>query len=59
MYSSLKKHKDGCLCAICVMMRRRQEREETARMLDDDFDASDNYMDEEVKPKVYLVIFLC
>ncbi|CDO97612.1 unnamed protein product [Coffea canephora] len=47
----LKKHKDGCLCAICVMMRRRQDREETSRMLDDQFDAGDGYMDEEVKPE--------
>lgn len=47
----LKKHKDGCLCAICVMMRRRQEREESSRVLDDQFDASDGYMDEEVKPE--------
>ncbi|KAL3515716.1 hypothetical protein ACH5RR_022618 [Cinchona calisaya] len=50
-HHGLKKHKDGCLCAICIMMRRRQEREETARMLNDQFDASDDYMDEEVKPE--------
>lgn len=27
----VKRHKDDCLCAICVMMRRRQEREESLR----------------------------
>ena len=38
------------------MMRRRQEREETSRTLDDQFDAGDGYMDEEFKPEVYLFI---
>ena len=38
------------------MMRRRQEREETSRILDDQFDAGDGYTDEEVKPEVYLFI---
>lgn len=37
----LKKHKEGCLCAICVMIRRRQEREEITRSLDDQVEASD------------------
>ncbi|XP_058097709.1 transcriptional activator SPT7 [Magnolia sinica] len=25
-------HKSGCLCAVCILMRRRREREENARM---------------------------
>lgn len=41
----LKKHKEGCLCAICVMIRRRQEREETTQSLDDQGEASDDYPD--------------
>ncbi|XP_009596406.1 uncharacterized protein LOC107792917 isoform X1 [Nicotiana tabacum] len=45
----LKKHKEGCLCAICVMIRRRQEREESTRLLDDQ-EASDDYP-EEIKPE--------
>ncbi|KAJ8529762.1 hypothetical protein K7X08_036597 [Anisodus acutangulus] len=45
----LKKHKEGCLCAICVMIRRRQEREESTRPLDDQ--ASDDDMKpEETSP---------
>ncbi|KAK4378697.1 hypothetical protein RND71_000559 [Anisodus tanguticus] len=44
----LKKHKEGCLCAICVMIRRRQEREESTRSLDDQ--ASDDYPDD-MKPE--------
>lgn len=44
----LKKHKEGCLCAICVMIRRRQEREETTRLLDDQGAASDDGMKAEV-----------
>nr|GME02240.1 bromodomain-containing factor 1 [Ipomoea batatas] len=47
----LKKHKDGCLCAICVMMRRRQEREESARVLEDQMETSSEYPDE-AKPEV-------
>lgn len=48
----LKKHKTGCLCAICVMIRRRQEREEsTAKMLEEQQTegASSDY--EVVKPE--------
>ncbi|XP_031128736.1 bromodomain-containing protein C631.02 [Ipomoea triloba] len=47
----LKKHKDGCLCAICVMMRRRQEREESARVLEEQMETSSEYPDE-AKPEV-------
>ncbi|CAI9101561.1 OLC1v1038916C3 [Oldenlandia corymbosa var. corymbosa] len=50
-HHGLKKHKDGCLCAICVMMRRRQEREESARALGEQFETSDDYMDEDGKPQ--------
>lgn len=46
----LKKHKEGCLCAICVMIRRRQEREESTRSLDDQVEASDDYPDD-MKPE--------
>ncbi|XP_076931505.1 uncharacterized protein LOC143596684 [Bidens hawaiensis] len=31
----VKRHKDDCLCAICIMMRRRQEREQTMNPGDD------------------------
>ncbi|XP_076952789.1 uncharacterized protein LOC143626667 [Bidens hawaiensis] len=31
----VKCHKDDCLCAICIMMRRRQEREQTMNPGDD------------------------
>lgn len=31
----MKRHKDDCLCAICIMMRRRQEREQTMNPGDD------------------------
>lgn len=27
MITRVKRHKDDCLCAICIMKRRRQERE--------------------------------
>ncbi|KAF5781780.1 putative chromatin remodeler Bromodomain family [Helianthus annuus] len=31
----VKRHKDDCLCAICIMMRRRQEREQLMNPADD------------------------
>lgn len=37
----VKKHKDDCLCAICVMMRRRQEREEIAQIVENQIESSD------------------
>lgn len=48
----LKKHKEGCQCAICIMMRRRQEREEIARMMGGE--VSDDSLDEDIKPEVFL-----
>ncbi|KAL2491106.1 DNA-binding bromodomain-containing protein [Abeliophyllum distichum] len=48
-FHGLKKHKDGCLCAICVMMRRRQEREEVARTIGGQTEGSDDSLDEEIK----------
>ncbi|KAM3377742.1 bromodomain-containing factor 2 [Capsicum galapagoense] len=49
-FQGLKKHKEGCLCAICVMIRRRQEREEINRLLDDQVEASDDSPDD-LKPE--------
>lgn len=31
----VKRHRDGCLCAICVLKRRRKEREENSRIVED------------------------
>ncbi|PIN18596.1 hypothetical protein CDL12_08731 [Handroanthus impetiginosus] len=50
-FHGLKKHKEGCQCAICVMMRRRQEREEIARMMGGQVEDSDDYMGEDIKPE--------
>lgn len=44
----VKRHKDDCLCAICVMMRRRQEREENAQTVDD-METSDSHLAQEAK----------
>lgn len=38
------------------MMRRRQEREESARMLEDPNEASDDYVDEEGRAEVILLL---
>ncbi|KAK6130098.1 hypothetical protein DH2020_036148 [Rehmannia glutinosa] len=46
----LKKHKEGCQCAICVMMRRRQEREEIARLMGGT-EGSDDSLGEDIKPE--------
>lgn len=54
LYHRLKKHKEGCQCAICVMMRRRQEREEIERMMGGPADGSDGSMGEDNKPEVLL-----
>ncbi|XP_057792041.1 uncharacterized protein LOC131008938 [Salvia miltiorrhiza] len=48
-FHGLKKHKEGCQCAICVMMRRRQEREEIARMVGGHTDVSDDSLGEDIK----------
>ncbi|XP_075487247.1 uncharacterized protein LOC142526624 isoform X1 [Primulina tabacum] len=49
-FHGLKKHKEGCQCAICVMMRRRQEREEIVRMMGGT-DDSDDSVGEDMKPE--------
>ncbi|GMP39405.1 hypothetical protein CsSME_00010251 [Camellia sinensis var. sinensis] len=46
----VKRHKDDCLCAICVMMRRRQEREESAQ-IEDQIGTSYSHLAQEVKPE--------
>ncbi|KAK6159653.1 hypothetical protein DH2020_003034 [Rehmannia glutinosa] len=46
----LKKHKEGCQCAICVMMRPRQEREEIARLMGGT-EGSDDSLGEDIKPE--------
>lgn len=48
----VKRHKDDCLCAICVMMRRRQEREESAQ-IEDHLQTSSSHVAQEMKPEVY------
>ena len=37
-----RRHKSDCLCAICVLKRRRKEREENARLAKGLVGASDN-----------------
>ncbi|XP_038877863.1 bromodomain-containing factor 2 isoform X2 [Benincasa hispida] len=37
-----RRHKSDCLCAICVLKRRRKEREETARIAKDQIGAGNN-----------------
>ncbi|KAK6157031.1 hypothetical protein DH2020_011279 [Rehmannia glutinosa] len=49
-FHGLKKHKEGCQCAICVMMRRRQEREEIARLMGGT-EGSDDSLGEDIKPE--------
>ncbi|EYU26479.1 hypothetical protein ABFS82_02G073400 [Erythranthe guttata] len=49
-FHGLKKHKEGCQCAICVMMRRRQEREEIARLMGGPVEGSDDSLGEDIKP---------
>lgn len=46
----VKRHKDDCLCAICVMMRRRQEREESAQT-EDQIQTSSSHVAQEMKPE--------
>lgn len=47
----VKRHKDDCLCAICIMMRRRQEREQIMHPADDQTETSDGLV-QEVKTEV-------
>ncbi|KAL6545716.1 hypothetical protein OROGR_009590 [Orobanche gracilis] len=48
-FHGLKKHKECCQCAICVMMRRRQEREEITRLMGGNTEGSDDSMGEDIK----------
>eukprot|EP00262_Sarcandra_glabra_P016727 TRINITY_DN5549_c0_g1_i1.p1 TRINITY_DN5549_c0_g1~~TRINITY_DN5549_c0_g1_i1.p1 ORF type:complete len:657 (+),score=153.68 TRINITY_DN5549_c0_g1_i1:74-2044(+) len=42
-------HKGGCLCAVCVLRRRRQEREENARMVETQIRLNDVVLSQELK----------
>ncbi|KAD3067384.1 hypothetical protein R6Q59_018548 [Mikania micrantha] len=42
----VKRHKDDCLCAICIMMRRRQERDHLLNPSDDQIKTSDGLVKE-------------
>ncbi|KAI5356341.1 PREDICTED: bromodomain-containing [Prunus dulcis] len=44
-----RRHKSDCLCAICVLKRRRREREENARIAKSQHGASDNNLTHELK----------
>ncbi|KAL6494481.1 hypothetical protein OROGR_031281 [Orobanche gracilis] len=48
-FHGLKKHKECCQCAICVMIRRRQEREDIARVIGGNTEGSDDSMGEDIK----------
>ncbi|KAF5199621.1 Bromodomain-containing protein [Thalictrum thalictroides] len=43
------KHKSNCLCAVCVVRRRRKEREEIADVVEAQIDISDGNMSQEFK----------
>ncbi|PIA40941.1 hypothetical protein AQUCO_02300012v1 [Aquilegia coerulea] len=43
------KHKSDCLCAVCVVRRRRKEREEIADVVEAQIDTSDGNMSQEFK----------
>lgn len=44
-----RRHKNDCLCAICVLKRRRREREENARLAKGHIGATDNNYAQETK----------
>ncbi|KAK7854023.1 hypothetical protein CFP56_033757 [Quercus suber] len=44
-----RRHKNDCLCAICVLKRRRREREENARLAKGHIGATDNNYTEETQ----------
>ncbi|KAK9929074.1 hypothetical protein M0R45_026184 [Rubus argutus] len=44
-----RRHKSDCLCAICVLKRRRREREENAQIIKSQLEASDNNLSQEFK----------
>lgn len=45
----VKRHKDDCLCAICIMMRRRKEREKLMNPADDQTETSDGLVQEKLE----------
>ena len=47
-----RRHKNDCLCAICVLKRRRREREENARLAKGHIGATDNNYTEETQQEV-------
>lgn len=47
-----RRHKNDCLCAICVLKRRRREREENARLAKGHVGATDNNYTEETQQEV-------
>lgn len=49
-----RRHKLDCLCAICVLKRRRREREENARLTKGQIGVSDNELGQEFKQEVQL-----
>ncbi|KAL5567352.1 hypothetical protein UlMin_030516 [Ulmus minor] len=44
-----RRHKSDCLCAICVLKRRRREREENARIATGQIGVSDNNLPQDFK----------
>ncbi|GMN26782.1 hypothetical protein TIFTF001_001417 [Ficus carica] len=44
-----RRHKSDCLCAICVLKRRRREREENARIAKSQTEGGDNNLSSEFK----------
>ncbi|XP_004300627.1 PREDICTED: bromodomain-containing protein 4 [Fragaria vesca subsp. vesca] len=44
-----RRHKSDCLCAICVLKRRRREREENAQIVKSPLGASDNNLSQEFR----------
>lgn len=51
-----RRHKSDCLCAICVLKRRRREREENARIAKSQTEGGDNNLSPEFKQEVSLKI---
>lgn len=53
----VKKHKDDCMCAICVMMRRRQEREANAQSADDHIESSGGLsVQQKARAEVHIIL---
>lgn len=51
-HHGVKSHKENCLCAICIMKRRRIEREKTAQTIDDHFIIGDCNLAQEVNQEI-------